>query len=60
MTKKQEKEEFLAKTMKTLEISIEEAEELWAFDHEEIENEEADALSAKSTKPVKSIFDNYL
>ena len=48
MTKEQE----IQKNMLDLKISRAEAEELYAYDHEEIENAEADALTAKA-KQIK-------
>lgn len=42
--------EWLEKTMKSLEISEEEALELWACDHDEIENEEQNDLDKKASK----------
>lgn len=46
-TKKQEKEQFILKNMEKLEISREEAEELWSFDHDEIDNEEVEKIEKK-------------
>lgn len=47
MTKPTEKEKALAHSMKTLGLTYEEAEELWAFDNEEIENEVVNEIEAK-------------
>lgn len=38
----------IEKLMKTLDISREEAIDTWLFDHEEIDNEEADAMTEKA------------
>jgi hypothetical protein len=51
MSKNSEKELFINKNMKKLEISYEEAEELWKFDHEEIDNEEVNAIEQKTAPP---------
>lgn len=48
-----EKEQEIRKNMKVLAISREEAEELYAFDHDETDNEEADALTAKAEQVTK-------
>lgn len=42
--------EWLEKTMKNLEASEEEALELWACDHDEVENEEQKNLDQKASK----------
>lgn len=47
MTKPTEKEKALARNMKNLGLTYEEAEELWAFDNEEIENEVVNEIEAK-------------
>ena len=44
------KEQTILNNMKVLNISREEAEELWAFDNEEIENEEVLAMEEESKK----------
>lgn len=46
MTEKK-KEEVILNYMKMLELSREEAEELWLFDNDKSDNEEADALTQK-------------
>ena len=53
MAKKSEKDLFVAKSIKSLEISKEEALELWSFDHEDNDNEEVDKIEKKieSEKP---------
>lgn len=48
-----EKEQEIRKNMEVLAISREEAEELYAFDHDETDNEEADALTAKAEQVTK-------
>ena len=48
------KEQEIKQLMETLELTREEAEETWAFDHNEnAVNEEADALTEKAKKNVK-------
>ena len=47
MAKLTAKEKAILNNMKLLEISREEAEELYAFDNDEIENEEVDAIEDK-------------
>lgn len=44
------KEQAILSNMKALDISREEAEELWAFDNEEIDNEEVIAMEEESKK----------
>ena len=48
-----EKEQEIRKNMEVLAISREEAEELYAFDHDETDNEEADALTTKAEQVTK-------
>lgn len=48
-----DKEKEIRKNMEVLAISREEAEELYAFDHDEIENVEAEALTEKAEKITK-------
>lgn len=55
MAKLTKKEKAILKNMKTLEISREEAEELYAFDNDEIENEEVNAIEEKQQKRRKAI-----
>ena len=55
MTKPTAKEKALAHSMKTLGLTYEEAEELWAFDNEEIENEVVDAIEAKVEDQKKAM-----
>ena len=50
MTKLTNKEKAILHNMKVLEISREEAEELYAFDNDEIENEEVIAIEEKQRK----------
>lgn len=57
MAKNTEKERFIASTMKTLEISEKEALELWDFDHDEADNEEVDAIEAKTKKAKEAVKD---
>ncbi len=45
-----EKDKFIAETMVKLEITQEEALELWDFDHEEIDNEAVDEIEKKIEK----------
>lgn len=47
MTKLTNKEQAILNNMKVLEITREEAEELYAFDNDEIENEEVTAIEEK-------------
>ena len=47
MTKLNAKEKAIQYNMKSLELTRAEAEELWLFDNEEIENEVVDAIEAK-------------
>lgn len=47
MAKKSEKEKFIENSMAKLEISRPEAEELWAFDHDEIDVAEVEEIEAK-------------
>lgn len=49
------KEEIILASMKTLEISREEAEELYEFDNGNIENEEVDVLTEKAKPVLRSI-----
>ena len=51
----QTKEEIILASMKTLEISREEAEELYEFDNGNIENEEVDVLTEKAKPVLRSI-----
>lgn len=48
-----DKEKEIRKNMEVLAISRAEAEELYAFDHDEAENAEAEALTEKATKEKK-------
>ena len=50
MAKLTNKEKTILHNMKVLEISREEAEELYAFDNDEIENEEVNAIEEKQQK----------
>lgn len=50
MAKLTKKEKAILSNMKALEISREEAEELYAFDNDEIENEEVNAMEEKQQK----------
>ena len=50
MAKLTNKEKTILHNMKVLEISREEAEELYAFDNNEIENEEVNAIEEKQQK----------
>ena len=43
-----EKDKYIQKMMSTLGCTADERRELWAFDHEEIDNEERDNLTAKA------------
>lgn len=43
------------KLMKGLDLTYEEAVELWQFDHEEVENEEVEELTKKADKVGKSV-----
>lgn len=49
-----EKDAEIKKNMEILGISREEAEEMWAFDHDEIDCEEADAIEDKIKETQKS------
>ena len=49
-----EKDAEIKKNMEILGISREEAEEMWAFDHDEIECEEVDAIEDKIKETQKS------
>ena len=50
MAKLTKKEKAILKNMESLEISREEAEELYAFDNDEIENEAVNAIEEKQQK----------
>jgi hypothetical protein len=54
MAKLTNKEKTILHNMKVLEISREEAEELYAFDNDEIENEEVTAIEEKQRKNKKA------
>lgn len=54
MAKLTKKEKAILNNMKILEISREEAEELYAFDNDEIENEEVNAIEEKQQKRRKA------
>ena len=54
MAKLTNKEKTILKNMKVLEISREEAEELYAFDNDEIENEEVTAIEEKQEERKKA------
>jgi len=47
MAKVNEKEAFILKSMTSLELTREAAEELWAFDNDEVDNEEVAAIETK-------------
>lgn len=47
------KEQEILKNMEVLAITRKEAEELYSFDHDEIENEEVEALTAKAEQVTK-------
>lgn len=49
-----DKEKEIRKNMEVLAISRAEAEELYAFDHDEVENAEAEALTEKAEKATKA------
>lgn len=49
-----EKDTEIKKNMEILRISREEAEEMWAFDHDEIDCEEVDAIEDKIKETQKS------
>lgn len=49
-----EKDAEIKKNMEILDISREEAEEIWAFDHDEIDCEEVDAIEDKIKETQKS------
>lgn len=49
-----EKDAEIKKNMEILGISREEAEEMWAFDHDEIDCEEVDAIEGKIKETQKS------
>lgn len=49
-----DKEKEIRKNMEVLAISRTEAEELYAFDHDEVENAEAEALTEKAEKATKA------
>lgn len=55
MAKLTKKEKAILKNMESLEISREEAEELYAFDNDEIENEEVNAIEEKQQKRREAI-----
>ena len=48
-----DKEREIRKNMEVLAISREEAEELYLFDHDEVENAEAEILTEKAEKVTK-------
>jgi len=50
MAKLTEKELFLNKSMKNLQMTYEQAEELWSFDHNEIDNDIVSEIEAKTEK----------
>jgi len=54
MAKLTNKEKAILKNMKILGISREEAEELYAFDNDEIENEEVNAIEEKQRKKKRA------
>jgi len=54
MAKLTNKEKAILKNMKKLGISREEAEELYAFDNDEIENEEVNAIEEKQRKKKRA------
>lgn len=55
MTKLNAKEKAIQHSMRSLELTRAEAEELWLFDNEEIENEVVDAIEAKVEDQKKAM-----